>query len=135
MCKTIGTSVLIAILVCLAVVSNAPAEDKTITVGDSANNSRVTLNVGDMLAIKLTSNPSTGYSWSIAQNNASLLQPIKAKTNPSQSGMPRASGTQIFQFRAVNAGGEVLTLIYRRPFEQGVEAARKFLLTVNIKQP
>jgi inhibitor of cysteine peptidase len=115
-------------------VSNVHSQGNPVTVTESDNNTQVNLNVGDTLVVKLPSTPGTGYSWTVAQNNASLLRPVGANAKPSDTGRPGAPGEQIFQFRAVSGGGEALTLLYRRPFEKGVEAAKKFRVLVTINR-
>ncbi len=46
---------------------------RTVKITDNDNSGQVTLNVGDTLVVRLRSNPSTGYSWQMAQNDSSLL--------------------------------------------------------------
>ncbi len=108
---------------------------KTVTITDNENNTQVDLNAGDTLTVNLVSTPGTGYGWAVAQNNAAILKPEAAKTNPSQTNMPGASGTQTFQFSAVKAGGGSLALNYSRPFEKGKEPAKRFRVLVVISNP
>jgi inhibitor of cysteine peptidase len=103
-----------------------------VTVGDNDNNTQVKLNVGDRLVVTLTSNLTTGYLWSVASNNESLLKLIGQNNQSSHTGAIGAPGAQVFRFRAAAAGGEAVSFVYRRPFEKGVEPARKYRVMVTI---
>jgi inhibitor of cysteine peptidase len=127
-------SCLLIFSACLAFTGGAFAQGRSVTVGDSDNNTQVNLNVGDKLVVNLTSNLTTGYTWSVASNNQSLLQPLGRNTQSNQTGIIGAPGAQIFRFLAAGAGGEALALVYRRPFEKGVEAARKYRILVTINR-
>ncbi|HZQ05820.1 MAG TPA: protease inhibitor I42 family protein [Anaerolineae bacterium] len=109
------------------------AVDKTLTKAD--NKSSVMLNVGDTLSIALDSNPSTGFSWQVAQDDKAVLAPLgdsqfalPAGTTP----VPGAGGTQTFSFQAVGKGQTTLTLIYIRPWEKSVTPTPDDTFTVTV---
>ena len=53
------------------------------------NASGIFLTQGDVIQVKLPANPSTGYSWSIASNAPSVLQPLgDPKYEPASKPMP-----------------------------------------------
>ena len=91
------------------------------------NASDIFLTQGDALQVRLPSNPTTGYSWSIASNAPSVLQPLgDPKFEPASKPMPGAGGTQTFGFRVVGGGPAFLELVYRRPFETDLPPARRW---------
>ena len=97
------------------------AAGKTVSVTDRDNNETIDLNVGDTLVVKLASNASTGYSWQMGQNNAKLLVTEgEPRYENSTSGLLGAQGTQVFTFKALAAGGDVLGLLYQKPNVRGV---------------
>ncbi|MCC7165668.1 MAG: protease inhibitor I42 family protein [Anaerolineae bacterium] len=107
--------------------------DHTLTASD--NGSTVDMAVGDTLQVELPTNPSTGYSWKVASNNASVLVPLgaaqfdlKAQTTP----MPGAGGTQTFHFQAVGKGQTPLTLVYVRPWETSITPTPNDTWTVQV---
>ena len=87
--------------------------------------SSVYVTQGDTMSVKLPSNPTTGYKWSIAVNAPSVLQPagdprFEAPLTP----RPGSGGFQTFDFRVVGGGAAALQLVYRRPFENDTPPAR-----------
>ena len=81
---------------------------------------------GQLLAIALDSNASTGYAWEIVEDGSPLLEPasVPASTAPAAPPMPGAGGTSRWRYRAVQTGTTTLRLVYRRSWEQGVEPMR-----------
>jgi inhibitor of cysteine peptidase len=107
--------------------------DKTLTKSD--NNSKVTLKVGDTLSVELASNPSTGYSWQVAQLDPKVLQPVGEPEFNLPSGktpVPGAPGTQTFNFKAVAKGQSPLMLVYVRPWETNVTPTPNDMFTVQV---
>lgn len=95
------------------------------------NGSEIFLAQGDVIAVKLPSNPSTGYSWSIASNAPAILQSAgDPKFEPPEKAKPGAGGSQTFEFRVAAGGGAWLQLVYRRPFEKDVAPARQWAIFV-----
>lgn len=78
---------------------------------------------GQLLAIELDSNASTGYAWEVVEDGGPLLEPapVPASTAPATPPMPGAGGTARWRYRAVQAGTTTLRLVYRRSWEKGVE--------------
>lgn len=91
------------------------------------NGSDIFLAQGEILQVRLPSNPSTGYTWSIAGNSPSVLRPTgEPKYDAPEKGKPGAGGTQTFEFRVVGGGGAFLDLVYRRPSEKDAPPARRW---------
>lgn len=106
--------------------------DKQLTKADKG--SSVSLKVGDTLSIALDSNPSTGYSWQIAQNDKTLLAPLGDPTfdlGP-KTPLAGASGTETFNFQAAGKGSATLSLIYVRPWEKTVTPTPEDTYTVTV---
>ncbi len=119
----------------------APAATKvpnrTLTVNDDGKTISVT--VGDTIAIKLDSNPSTGYGWQVTGiSTASAVQNGKIEFEsppPPKDGRIRVGqgGTAVITFDAVSAGKSTISLEYRRPWEKGKAPARTFTITLDVK--
>jgi inhibitor of cysteine peptidase len=100
-----------------------------LTIAD--NRKQVALKIGEMLAITLDSNPSTGYSWQfIPMKQAILRQQGEPEYTPPVQPLPGAGGQHTFQFTAVGAGKATLTLAYRRSFEPNAAPAQTFSIQV-----
>ena len=95
------------------------------------------IKVGEVMAITLESNPSTGYAWFATSSNPDILAQMGESqyTEPQPStGTPLlgASGTETFFFGATEVGTVTLTLEYKRGFE--IDSPEKMIsLTVEVK--
>jgi inhibitor of cysteine peptidase len=104
-----------------------------ITVGPAANGSQRRLQRGDLLVVRLPSNPSTGYSWKVRSGTRRVLAVAGRTYVPPKDGQRLgAPGTAILRLRAVAVGKTVLRLAYARSWEKGVVPARTFTLRVTV---
>lgn len=107
----------------------SPSEQR---VDEGANGGQVSLQVGQMLVVALASNPSTGYAWEITEVDSMVLALTKEDFK-AESNLVGAGGTQLFFFDALKAGQTLLKLVYHRSWEQGVEPAETFSITVEVR--
>jgi inhibitor of cysteine peptidase len=126
-----------AIIGCSAkqkVVATPTVPSSPITVTEQDNSKSIELAKGQIIFVRLASNPTTGYQW-MQQRDAAPLELVKsdfASDTPAKN-MAGVGGTQSLQFVAKSAGKAILNLEYRRPWEKDVAAARTFTLTVVVK--
>jgi inhibitor of cysteine peptidase len=104
---------------------------ETITVGPAASGTLRMVHRGDRLVIRLPSNPSTGYSWTVR----TPARPVLALTGrsfvpPPDGGRVGAPGTAVLRFRVAAVGRRTLRLAYARAWEQGVAPAGAFTLRI-----
>ena len=98
------------------------------------NRGQITVNRGDSLQIVLAGNPTTGFTWEIAECNQSLLQPQgEVEYQQEQSQLAGRGGTFKFIFKAISTGETTLKLIYHRSFEKEVPPAQEYEVFVKIK--
>jgi C1A family cysteine protease len=88
------------------------------------------LGEGQILVISLESNPSTGYSWQVAEINEDVLRQVGESEFEQMSPLLGAPEKQILRFRPVGPGQSNLKLIYHRPWEKGVKPIREFFIQV-----
>ena len=109
---------------------------KEVHIDANDDGSQVELEQGQILVVTLESNPTTGYRWEQAETQESILEQIgEAEFMPSETGEPPlvgAGGWEIFRFTAVSTGQMTLRLVYRRPWEEGVEPLKTFSLQVTV---
>jgi len=114
-----------------------PIEPEEVNVDEGDADSQVELEQGQVLVVTLESNPTTGYGWEVAENQESILEQIgEAEFKQSDTGGPPlvgAGGWEIFRFKAISAGQMTLQLVYRRPWEEGVEPLKTFSLQVVVR--
>lgn len=113
----------------------APSSLKTIIVTEENDGGEINLPHSGTLVVRLASNPSTGYTWRMAQNESSLLKPVGDEYVPSRGKLLGAPGVQVFRFKAVAAGGTELILLYQSSTLKGVAAAKQFWVLVTIDRP
>lgn len=125
------------IAVCTAsFAQQAPSAPNTsnVVLTEQDNGSDIDLTIGATLVVKLPSNPSTGYNWTVAGEPSPLkLQKAsfhKAKTKANSVG---ASGTAVFQLSASASGMATLTLVYRRSWEYNVPPIKTFTVRVDVR--
>ena len=105
----------------------------TVNVNDNDNGSQVTLRQGQILAVTLESNPTTGYSWYMVEKQDSILEKFGDTLYfPSEQddGTVGAGGWEILYFKSINIGQETLELVYRRSWETDVEPIKTFSIDV-----
>lgn len=105
---------------------------KTVIVTQSDDGSRQSLAVGDTLVVRLKSNATTGYRWSVSTTDPALVQKKAAQYKKPPAGKPGQGGYQIFTFTAVKPGQAVFSLAYQRPFEKHTSPAKTFSLDLSI---
>lgn len=102
-----------------------------IVILDSDRGKTFEAHVGDLIAIRLAENPTTGYLWEISGFDNQLVE----FQGSDYSVAPRTSigggGTRIFRFRAKSTGTGQIQLRRRRSWESETRAIEQF--TVNIQ--
>ena len=127
---------LICLFTLIAMAGCAPATKEImegIQVNLSDNGSKIEVKAGDTLVVSLDSNPTTGYSWQIAEIDSSLLIQEGEAGFESESEAPGSGGIETFHFKALASGESELKLIYHRLWEEGVDPLEVFSITVVVK--
>jgi inhibitor of cysteine peptidase len=113
--------------------SNAKAAPAT-TLTEQDNGRDIDFTAGDMLIVRLPSNPSTGYGWTVAGEPAPLkLQKSTFHKKASNGKAVGATGTSVFQLTATSSGIANLTLVYRRSWEYNSPPLKTFAVRVNVR--
>ena len=95
--------------------------------------SQVELKVGQTLVVSLEGNPTTGYTWETAELDEQVLQQAGETEFKPDSDAIGAGGVQTLRFETVISGQTTLNLVYRRPWEEGVEPAETFSVRVAVR--
>ena len=105
----------------------ASGKASELTVVDANPAGETRLRRGQLLAIELASNASTGYAWEVEDNGSPVLEsapvPASAAALPA-SPLAGAGGTSRWHYRAAQPGTATLRLVYRRSWEKGIEPVR-----------
>lgn len=96
------------------------------------------LKIGEVMAISLESNLTTGYSWFITISDPKVLVQMSEpqyQEPPTTSATPiiGAAGKQTFFMQATATGTATVTLVYKQGFETTVSPEKTITLTVEVK--
>ena len=123
--------------IALAACAGAPHPAAAPAIVDiSAAETRVALRPGQELVVRLRSNPSTGYSWTIGARATGVLVsagPPAFEPDPKSAGRVGAGGVEAFRFTAAAAGREALRFEYRRPWEKDAAPASTAIVDVDVR--
>jgi inhibitor of cysteine peptidase len=122
----------VALILSLGLLAGCGSTDTNFT---AANNGQpVSIHVGGKVVVTLDANPSTGFTWDVAEIDGNILKQVgqtdfnSASTTP----LPGGGGTQTLRFQAIAPGTTNLKLIYHRPFEQNTPPAQTFSVQVTV---
>lgn len=104
---------------CTPVEKAKPVE--RVEIDESNNGGQVELVLGEILVVRLESNPSTGYGWEIDELDENILQQIGEvgfESSVPDNPPPGTGGWAIFRFEAVGEGESELRLIYHQPWTE-----------------
>ncbi len=97
------------------------------------NGTEISVKTGEQLVVELPSNPTTGFSWTVADSGPLTQVGDAAYESDAKPGVVGAGGTETFTFDAKKAGSGTLTLEYRRPWETDVAAEDVWSVTINVQ--
>ena len=112
--KLIKVFVLISLLLA-ALTACGSANEVKLDAGD--NGSQVELNTDQTLVISLDGNPTTGYTWEVAELDKGVLVQVGETEFEPDSDAVGAGGMQVLRFEVVNSGQTDLELVYHRSWE------------------
>lgn len=130
---TIITLVVVALVLIVGVLIYAVV-DKMSTVNVSESQTNVSVVKDQEFTITLTSNASTGYSWTLDETyNSDIVEFIGSEYVTSDSNLTGAAGNEIWTFKAKNTGSTELNFRYIRAWEGDSSQvdSQTFTVTVN----
>ena len=104
-----------------------------VQVDRSYNEREITLAIGEVVAISLAENRTTGFGWELRVNPEPACLLVKSWFEPAK-GAPGKGGTHRWQFQAVRPGTGEIKLEYRRHWEQETPPGQTFKLTVHVRK-
>jgi inhibitor of cysteine peptidase len=122
----VGVLVVVVLLIVIWV-AYAPGE---MQLTEADNGKTVTVDVGQEFDVTLEGNPTTGYTWAVAEptDEQIVRQTGEIEFVPESKALG-AGGVQIIRFEVVGAGQTTLKLIYHRPWES-IEPLQTFSVTL-----
>jgi inhibitor of cysteine peptidase len=115
---------------------DAEDELKSLSLTDADNGKTVTLTKGQSLLVKLQSNPTTGYKWSVTSTDRTFGYPASESFLKNGDGPVGSGGLQRLTWKTNSpldmVGTHKVKLEYKRSWETNVAAAKTFTFTVKI---
>jgi len=127
-----GRNVIIVLLAVLLLAAGC-GSSKEIKLGAKNNGSKIYMKAGQVLAISLESNPTTGYAWGVVDFEEGALEQAGEPEFEAESDLVGAGGAQTFRFKAAKAGEIELKLLHHRSWEEDVEPLDTFTVQVVVK--
>ena len=89
--------------------------------------------VRDTIAVKLCSNPTTGFQWEYVMSEGNVLQEEEYDFKEPEGDALGAAGKEVWIFRAVEKGTTEVHMEYSQPWEGGEKAEWTFNMTVIVE--
>ena len=93
----------------------------------------IQVNPDDYVIVRLTENPTTGYSWAIDRINSEIVSPVASDyAADSHSGIG-GGGRRVLAFKAVKAGSSPISLKLWRKWEGDKSVRQHFKVTIQVQ--
>jgi len=122
----------LASLCTLLLVLLFPCITKALELTEKDGGRSVSVLVGETISITLAGNPTTGYTWELADVDRIVLTPDPEPAFVRDSSLIGAGGRYTFRVFALKPGTSAVKLVYRRSWEKEVPPLRGFDLTVTV---
>jgi len=130
----LGFVVLLTLLVALTVTTGCSPQQQEVKATIADDGREMQLKKGQTLVVTLEGNPTTGYSWEVAEPlDEQVLRQTDEPEFKAESDLVGAGGVQILRFEAENAGKFTLKLVYHRPWEKDVEPLETYSIQVVVQ--
>jgi inhibitor of cysteine peptidase len=125
---------LLILLLALTVATGCSPQQQEVKATMDDNGREMQLKKGQALVVTLEGNPTTGYSWEVAEPlDEQVLRQVGEAEFEQESDLIGAGGVQVLRFETVNAGQITLKLVYHRPWEKDVEPLETYSLQVVVR--
>ncbi|WP_133273920.1 protease inhibitor I42 family protein [Hymenobacter radiodurans] len=116
-----------------------PGVAKNVNISEYGNHSRVKVNKGDQLQIKLDNTASAQYKWEVMPIADNVIQLVTAQPEqPQKKSRQRKTDAPediTFNFQALNPGKTTLRFLYRNATNNEAPPKRDFELEVEVPDP
>ncbi len=105
------------------------------SVKSSNNSGIIETKAGETFMIKLESNPTTGYSWRLAELKSGIVEKISNvyKQTATEERLVGSGGIEEWTFKALAKGKVTITFEYVRPWEKDVRPVKTATYLVTVK--
>jgi len=118
-----------AIGLAVALLAAGCGDDDTVRLDSGQAVSQITIDSDQVLEIELEGNPTTGYTWEIAEDGVVELVDRSHRPTSDAEGSP---GITTLVFEPTTTGTGDLVLIYHRSWEENVEPLETRTITITV---
>jgi len=129
--RTIGFLTVFLVLIVSISACTSVANDQPLTAKNAGK--IIEMNIGDTFSVELEGNPSTGYTWEVADMDIAVLKQVGETEFKTRSDLVGASGILILRFETIGRGETTLNLVYHRPWEEDIPPEEIFEVSVVVK--
>ena len=108
------------------------SSDNEVVVTNKDNGKTTAVVKGNVLVIRLESQPGTGYAWRIGKYEKDNLD-FAGETTAQGSDLPGGIEYQVFRFKTLKAGSASAELEYVRSWEQDKPPVKTFKINLDIR--
>ena len=124
----------LGLLLVLGAAPACTAGPRPVVLGPDDYGAHLTLRPGQKVEVHLPANPTTGYTWTLAEADPAVLAAAaEPQYTPEAADRPGSGGVEVWTFEAQAPGTTVVRLIYHRPWEQDTPPAAIFQVTVTVR--
>lgn len=103
------------------------------TLTDPEPGTKVTLRPDGLLRVKLDSNPTTGYFWSVDVSKTEFVELVSEDyfADPAPEGLVGSGGHQMFVFKGKTKGHTEIDFVYKRSVQDVAESKEIRVKVIN----
>ena len=98
----------------------------------AANGQSFEIKTGETVVVRLAENPTTGYTWAVANSNDQALTLQSSEYVSSNTGLAGSGGERTFTFETAQPGQATLELKHWRAFVGDKSIVDRFSVTINV---
>ncbi len=129
--KCLVTMIGLLFILALAACSRSAGPARVLTETDAGGT--VSLKQGDILAVSLEGNLTTGFNWEAAASEAQVLRQLSETEYQPYTKNVGSPGRIILFFQAEKTGQQALKLVYHRSWEKNVDPAKTFEVKIVVE--
>ncbi len=93
----------------------------------------IELAAGDTVEIRLSENATTGYRWTLRSIDTLICEVVMEERHGAATTVPGASGSHVWQLKAIQAGVCEIEIAYGRPWQADESPARTFKIKLRVR--
>ena len=106
--------------------------DQNLHLDIRQNNNTIHVNKDDLLVLSLHENPTTGYAWELKTSSGLNITETSFSPSDNSGELIGSGGIRKWSIRAISKGQQMISGVYKRPWENATEDNFNFNLKVNV---